>query len=343
MLTQAIENWLKQALEIDTLSYIPVNGGANNLGFIIKNSEKRAFLKCFDPTNASTQYKQLNEFTFSQVLYNSGITNIPAPIAINRQECASLFSFIDGCTVDKSSPNAISAAVDFLANVNQSTINKDKLNTASESAFSLFEFANIVTNRLKKFNYIKTHDTYINTQLNSSLSQIKERFELTTKALPVQWQEVIKETIVSPSDFGFHNALQLNNDYYFIDFEYAGIDSSWKLFTDIFAQPEIPIDLRYAPDFLASAIFKPLLYQPQNLLRVYELTLLKWCLIMLNEFLPEVQARRIFSWNKSSAEISNQQDLLKQAQLKQLKKCNDYFKNIPLKIEALSKVLREIS
>ncbi|HRD75978.1 MAG TPA: aminoglycoside phosphotransferase family protein, partial [Hyphomicrobiaceae bacterium] len=49
------------------------------------------------------------------------------------------------------------------------------------------------------------------------------------------------EQCLSPSDFGFHNALSDAGRVTFIDFEYAGRDDPAKLASDFCCQPEIPV------------------------------------------------------------------------------------------------------
>ena len=52
------------------------------------------------------------------------------------------------------------------------------------------------------------------------------------------------ECCLSPSDFGFHNALvDERAGLTFLDFEYAGRDDPAKLVSDFFCQPEIPVPL----------------------------------------------------------------------------------------------------
>ena len=49
------------------------------------------------------------------------------------------------------------------------------------------------------------------------------------------------ERCLSPSDFGFHNAILANDGRLrFIDFEYAGWDDPSKLICDFFCQPAVP-------------------------------------------------------------------------------------------------------
>jgi len=46
---------------------------------------------------------------------------------------------------------------------------------------------------------------------------------------------------VSPSDFGFHNALRTPSGVKFLDFEFAGWDDPTKLVADFYLQPRVPV------------------------------------------------------------------------------------------------------
>jgi len=103
---------------------------------------------------------------------------------------------------------------------------------------------------------------------------------------------------LSPSDFGFHNALRLaNGQLRFIDFEYAGWDDPAKMVCDFFANPGFPVPKRYlnrAIKVVSKGVAHPkhIRQRIQLLMAVYQI---KWCCIMLNEFLPVGMVRRLFS------------------------------------------------
>jgi hypothetical protein len=50
-----------------------------------------------------------------------------------------------------------------------------------------------------------------------------------------------KERCVSPSDFGFHNAIRTAPGIRFIDFEFAGWDDPAKATLDFNLQPRVPV------------------------------------------------------------------------------------------------------
>ena len=128
--------------------------------------------------------------------------------------------------------------------------------------------------------------------------------------------------LLSPSDFGFHNAiLEKNNTLRFIDFEYAGWDDPAKLVCDFFCQPEVPVPLTYfeaVTHFIAGKASNPpdLWSRIDLLFPVYHL---KWCTIILNDFLPVGNARRRFA----------RQPNVTDRKIKQLEKVRYYFTNFP--------------
>jgi hypothetical protein len=55
------------------------------------------------------------------------------------------------------------------------------------------------------------------------------------------------ERCVSPSDFGFHNAIRTATGVKFIDFEFAGWDDPAKAASDFVLQPRVPTRLKTSP------------------------------------------------------------------------------------------------
>ena len=107
-----------------------------------------------------------------------------------------------------------------------------------------------------------------------------------------------EERCLSPSDFGFHNALlAADGRVRFFDFEYAGWDDPAKLVCDFFCQPDIPAGLGHWEMFVdglieSSVISRDSAERATELLPAYQV---KWCCIVLNDFVPGDQVRREFS------------------------------------------------
>ena len=95
---------------------------------------------------------------------------------------------------------------------------------------------------------------------------------------------------LSPSDFGFHNALRRpDGSVVFLDFEYFGWDDPAKLCSDFCLHPGMGLDDNLAARFLrgARAIYGAADAQYESRLAVMRpLCGLCWCMIVLNSFLP---------------------------------------------------------
>jgi hypothetical protein len=111
---------------------------------------------------------------------------------------------------------------------------------------------------------------------------------------------------VSPSDFGFHNCLRRNDgSLVFFDFEYAGWDDAAKMVCDFFCQPAVPVPpgffdrfSRDAAEALEADDPNQFIARCRSLLPVYRI---KWCGIMLNEFMPGGRERRSFAQGNAAA------------------------------------------
>jgi hypothetical protein len=106
--------------------------------------------------------------------------------------------------------------------------------------------------------------------------------------------------MLSPSDFGPHNALiRRNGEVFFLDFEYFGQDDPVKLAADISLHPgtDLAVEQRV---FLVETLLVTCeqagdRYVRERFQAFWPLWRLKWCCILLNEFIPGEDARRIFA------------------------------------------------
>ena len=110
-----------------------------------------------------------------------------------------------------------------------------------------------------------------------------------------------EEKIISPSDFGLHNAkLNKGNRLIFFDFEYAGWDDPAKTVADFFAQPRFPAPFEEVDNLLSifSNIFSSNVMARflRRLPLVDSIIRLKWCYILLNDFHPNSNKRRYSFW-----------------------------------------------
>ena len=104
------------------------------------------------------------------------------------------------------------------------------------------------------------------------------------------------QQILSPSDFGAHNSIKdVNGRYIFIDFEYFGWDDPVKLVSDFYWHPAMNLTQELKTRWLTSA--KSIFMDDPSFIRRLDVFLpligIRWCLILLNEFLPSALAQRV--------------------------------------------------
>ena len=202
----------------------------------------------------------------------------------------------------------VEQALEFWAQINRHRSEKSaqSLPAASEACFSIADHLQIVQRRIEKLSAIaptddidRTAQKFVNDKLLPGWRQVREKIENAAMAakdqpIPTQYR------CLSPSDFGFHNALQTESgSLVFHDFEYAGWDDPAKLVGDFFCQPKIPVPASFRTQFI-QRIMKELSLPPdyqQRINLLMDVCRLKWCCIVLNEFLPAGAHRRQFRKN----------------------------------------------
>ena len=125
-----------------------------------------------------------------------------------------------------------------------------------------------------------------------------------------------RERTLSPSDFGFHNARRREDgSLVFLDFEYFGWDDPAKLTADILMHPGMALSAEEDEQFrrgLADVYREDEIYGAR-LSALWPLFGLRWCLILLNEFLPERWFRRAYADGGRDLETAQVQQLDKSA------------------------------
>lgn len=134
---------------------------------------------------------------------------------------------------------------------------------------------------------------------------------------------------LSPSDFGFHNALRRDGRMIFFDFEYFGWDDPAKTISDLLLHPGMGLALeqrrQFAQGLLEGLAMKPLALRTRLVFPLYGI---KWCLILLNEFLLGALERRAFADQTGPSPKERQARQLAKAQRK-LTQLLDEHANFP--------------
>jgi hypothetical protein len=300
-------------------------GGANNRVFRLEAATDTCLLKSYFRHPDDPRDRLASEFAFATFAWASGVRCIPQPLACNPNEGLGLFEFIfgKGLRGTVAGEAAVDQAIDFFRALNRAKGHPDaaRLPRASESCLSIEDHLATVHRRVERLRSIPVGglvDVAAAALVDNELAPLWRRVQPRARAMAAAFGLRIDrpldaaERCLSPSDFGFHNAILANDGRIrFVDFEYAGWDDPSKLVCDFFCQPAAPAPAqafdRFADAVAAESPSPPLHIARANLLLpVYRV---KWVCIMLNEFLPVGGSRRAFSGTAA------EQDTRKETQL----------------------------
>lgn len=297
----------KAGLTVD-LDFVPCRGGRNNRSFIIRSASNELFLKVYFRSAGDLRNRCRAEFSFLKFAAASGVTCVPKPLLCAEEVQIALYERVNGESFSAAdiTDTSVAELVEFVRALNEERFGAEgvALGDASEACFSLKAHIERVTARVGQLEIIPKGTALddkaseiVAQQLNPAWQGILRQIESRAEELGMDTglELTQKLRVISPSDFGFHNALRAERGTVFIDFEYAGWDDPAKTICDLFLQPDMPLPKRYWQEVARcfTSFGGPGCVERAELLM--PLIQLKWCCIMLNEFLPREQARREFS------------------------------------------------
>lgn len=297
----------------------PIAGGANNRVFRVTTCNGIVLLKMYFQHPDDRRNRVGAEYAFTQFAWDKGIRCIPKPFATDQEKCLAVYEFVHGSPVSVSNVSRalVQQAIDFFLSINSWKHDSQAVDLppASESCFSLGEHLACIDQRLSRMREIQRSDQvacdaaeFVHSELIPFWDHLIKEVRRCAERIGIREHDTIPfaERCLSPSDFGFHNALLCSDgSALFIDFEYAGWDDPAKLICDFFCQPKVPISMDFMDFFLKgvtsgcagseSVRMRRFLLQP-----IYRV---KWCCIMLNDFLQTGCDRREFAGVGITSEI----------------------------------------
>lgn len=291
-----------------------IGGGGNSRVYRVVTEDRKQYAAKFYYYNEADNRRRLDtEFYSLKYLWDNGIRCIPRPLFTDADNQCAIYEFIQGerISCNEITEYDIDQATHFLISLNKlsNKRNGDVIYPASEACFSIQAIIENVEYRLRRLRSIPK-ETYFYSELQHFLLDIF----IPTFAEISCWCEsklidagvapghelTEEEKTLSPSDFGYHNALRLPDQrIIFLDFEYFGLDDPAKMICDFVLHPHPAMQLskdfkqRYVDNLLN--YFKHDLNLKKRVEIAYPLFGLKWCTILLNEFVPEFLSRRDFA------------------------------------------------
>jgi thiamine kinase-like enzyme len=321
------KEFLKIAKLTNTKEVTAISGGKNNKAYKFNKADQTFFAKSYFKHANDTRDRLSNEFSFSKFLYKNNVTNIPKPISKHEEHNVGIYEFVEGERIKSNEVNKshVNQAISFFLQINKFKEFAKHLPDASDACFSIADNISSVEKRLVKLKEIAPSSEMNSKALDFVNNTIIPKFEIIKSEILQKVknpEEKIKlgERCISPSDFGFHNTLVSNGKVTFLDFEYAGWDDPAKMVCDFFCQPEVKVLMIYFEEFLRNLQASKHLQDLDRVKLLLPLHQIKWCCIMLNDFLKISGERRIFSGNCLS----------ENHKLSQLNKAKKYFDDAQL-------------
>ena len=289
----------------------PLTGGANNRVHRARTVSGHDYIvkQYFTPAS-DTRDRYRSEHSFYTFAWETArVRCIPEPLAWNETDRLGAFALIEGTRLEQATADDVTAALDFFAQLNaaRTRTRVDALRPAAETCHTLTEHLATVQSRMDRLTGISGTDpidaaarSFVSDTLFPAWQDALHHPALLAALSDKHADSAPLPRCVSPSDFGFHNTLRrADGSLVFFDFEYAGWDDPAKLVCDFFCQPAVPAPIDCYDNFvdrvaaaLGCASSEVLAARCRLLLPIYQL---KWCTIMLNEFLPAGNRRRRFA------------------------------------------------
>lgn len=281
-------------------------GGRNNRVYLLERDGPPLVVKCYHHDPRDPRDRLGAEWAFLRYAWDEcGLREVPQPLAADPASHTALYAFVPGARIPAAEARHVEAAARFIAALNSEAARgaAGTLAPASEACFSLAAHVETIAWRV----------TRLETRLDAAAPHADAAAALVRERLVPVWHRLARAIppdpaplpwCVSPSDFGFHNALESDGRLTFLDFEYAGRDDPAKLICDFFCQPELPAPRQLYPAFrdavLAALALDTATHRARCdlLLPAYRV---KWVCIMLNEFLAADAARRDFAERQDRA------------------------------------------
>ncbi len=311
---------IRELLGQESENVSPLDGGRNSRVFKIECGDARYVAKIYPALISGQRDRMEAEWRALQFLRSTGVVNVTRPVVISWSHRCALYEYVEGQSIAVAgvTRNDIAQAIDFLKHLRLLSEQPaaSRLFVASEACFSGAAVVDSIAGRLNRLrNDEKGYEfaelnTFLERDFRPLFSELSTRCErmasswgLTFRSeIPTPWRTL------SPSDFGFHNVLRRSGgELVFLDFEHFGWDDPAKMIVDFLLHPHerMAIGSGLRQTFLDGILN----YFPESeelVKRVqiaYPLFGLKWCMVLLNEFVPTELQRRPFASSAGPEDI----------------------------------------
>jgi hypothetical protein len=328
---EAVIAFVRESLGLMCERLTPLRGGRNSRVFLAECvGETQMVVKAYPSCQDDPRERLKTEWDAFVFLKRQGVSWVPAPLYCDTTRQMAIYESIQGepplsAKLHSSDIQQAVNALGTLFELGQGLPEtRERFAPASEACFSIESVFESLDSRFAILTTCAEGSPQLHTFLQGELlpfqHELRAWCEATAHKTGVRLAERLprEARTLSPSDFGFHNALRRSKgELVFLDFEYFGWDDPAKTVVDFLLHPAMQLTLEQQQEFLAQCIaaFRGVENLYNRIKLVFPLFGVKWCCILLNEFTRCHLQRRVFSGSASS-----EANLLDQKKITQLSK-----------------------
>lgn len=295
----------------------PVRQSGNSRIYRVNYPTRILALKRYPPRSDDSRDRLGAEVAALRFLNAKANALVPELVTFDAGLNAALLEWLEGNPV-VAAEHDIDGATAFLDRLHilGRDYDANDLPNAAEACLSGRDLESQVINRFQRLMEVAPDFDNLELLLRDTLNPAVEKWVAQAQNAYRQekfsWTDNITREIqiLSPSDFGFHNALRRGDGaLIFLDFEYFGWDDPVKLVSDFLLHPGMKLTITMRQRFIswAFARFKADTTFAIRFRALYPLFGLRWCAILLNEFLPEKWAIRAHAGEQDMKEAQDRQ------------------------------------
>ncbi|HEX2548932.1 MAG TPA: aminoglycoside phosphotransferase family protein [Gammaproteobacteria bacterium] len=306
---------LKKLLFCQNIKILSQHGGGNSRVYCIDADGKKWALKSYPSTKSDKRHRLGAELLTYQFLNQHQISAVPSLNTYTETENWLIMEWIQGEIPSTYYDTDITQAINFLESIYQLNTHANHLPLASEACLSLKILLTQIQHRFDNLYRIADNEPELMAFLVNDFLSLFKFYETTAVNgfLQHHWNidETLSETKRSliPADFGFHNSIRdKNGKLFFFDFDYFGWDDPVKLLADIIWHPKMCLSQKHREQFIKGLTE---IYKDDTFILRFHFTKplygLRWVLILLNEFNPNVWQNRQHAgtYTKDLREVKN--------------------------------------
>jgi len=275
----------------------PLKGGRNSHIFRLDNGKDSYAMKFFrnDPNNTRNRFEA--ETSAFKLFEKYSIQCVPKIISKDKKNNCIIMEWINGEPVTDIDEVDIKSLANFVQKVHliSKTMDCNSIQFASDACLNGTDILSQINLRLDRLDSAKDGNHKLSEFLCKDFTPTLKKISDWSKEKYLKNNMDFSQDIshfnltLSLVDIGFHNSLRVKDKLYFFDFEFFGRDDPAKLVADTLQHPGSLLDKKRNGQ-LSNQFHSIFNYDKQFKLRLDYLSPLfglKWCMIMLNPFLPD--------------------------------------------------------